>query len=99
MIKVRQHKRKKKNGVTIIKRHQRGKYGLKPVNDKYPPRDTSNMDLAKLEKHYARYQAEFTKLMSGQLFSSDQHKSFIARRLQNVKRAIITKKKKISDTN
>lgn len=98
MIRVKQHKRKRKNGVSVVRKHQRGKYGLKPVNDKYPPRDNSSMDLATLEKHYTRYQTEFNKLMSGQLFSSDQHKAFIARRLQNVKRAII-KKKRTSDTN
>lgn len=100
MSTVRKHIRKKKNGSSVVIRHARGKYGKKPKNDKYPPRDHANMDMAKLQAHYKKYSEEFRKLTNGTLTSSAQHKSFIARRLSNAKRAITLKikKDKNSDT-
>jgi branched-subunit amino acid aminotransferase/4-amino-4-deoxychorismate lyase len=91
---VKQHKRKVKNKVVTVTRHARGKYGKKPKNDKYPPRDNASVDLATLQAHYKKYQEEFTKLLNGQLTSSDQHKSFIARRLRAAARAIKLKQKR-----
>lgn len=99
MIKVKQHKRIRKNGVTVVRRHFRGRYGLKPIHDKYPQRDRSGMDIETLKKHFSKYEKEFEKLLSGKETASNQHRLFIARRLQNVKRAILIKNKKTSDTN
>lgn len=93
MQNVRTHKRKKKNGVTVVRKHVRGKYGPKPKNDKYPARTNSGMSLEEIKKHIAKYQAEFNGLANGTLRSSLRHKAFIARRLQNAKIALKRKLK------